>query len=161
MTDRVIHVQAASRLHFGLFAFGRKGAGERNYGGVGMMIQEPRLSLSIRPAKAFGAAGALADRAMAFARKWSQHVGRPKLPACEIAISQAPGQHAGFGVGTQLGLAVAAGLNAFMGEREYDDQQLAAARGRGASSAEGSTRFQRPGAGVAPPWGSTAFCMAG
>ena len=145
MTDHIIHVRAASRLHFGLFAFGREGSRERNYGGAGMMVHEPGLSLSIRPAGSFNATGSLADRAAAFARRWSQYVGRAHPPACEIAIGQAPPQHAGFGVGTQLGLSVAAGMNAFVKQDELDAHQLAEATGRGARSAVGVYGFLQGG----------------
>ena len=44
----------------------------------------------------------------------------PHEPHCHIEILSAPPEHAGLGTGTQLGLAMAAGLDALAGRLERD-----------------------------------------
>src|SRR5262245_47692582 len=105
---RLVQVTAPSRLHFGLWSLA--GAG-RQFGGVGAMIEQPGLKLELAPAEQFVAGGPLADRAKRFAAHWAAFH-RAALPACEIRLLAAPPEHVGLGTGTQLGLAVAAGLNA-------------------------------------------------
>jgi beta-RFAP synthase len=108
-------------LHFGLLSFG--GPKERQFGGVGVMVDAPGLSISLRRAERLSAAGPLAERAIEFARQvaanWEAADGpQPAAsvamssgePAVHIEIESAPQQHVGLGTGTQLGLAVAAGL---------------------------------------------------
>jgi beta-RFAP synthase len=140
-----IEVTAASRLHFGLFAFGCREANRRNFGGVGMMVREPRLRLSIMAADRLVAVGPYADRVRLFAKRWSDSTGGKYLPECHIKVSEAPPEHAGLGVGTQLGLSVAAGLNALFGCPTASPQQLAQSAGRGARSAVGVYGFHRGG----------------
>jgi beta-RFAP synthase len=84
------------------------------------------------------------------------------LPPCRIAVCQSPEAHTGVGTGTQLGLAVAAGLNAlFLPDApRLSAAELAASSGRGHRSAVGTYGFQlgglifepgkRPGEPIAP-----------
>jgi beta-RFAP synthase len=58
-----------------------------------------------------------------------------------MQVVRAATQHAGLGTGTQLGLAVAAGLNAFTGVVTPSADQLAAQVGRGERSAIGTYGF--------------------
>lgn len=135
---RLVTVSAPSRLHFGLFAFGGSG---RQFGGVGVMIDQPRLELGIRPASELQVTGPLAARGQEFARRWSEsHADFAKL-RCRIEIVTAPPEHAGLGVGTQLGLSVAAGLNAFHGLAPAGPLELANSVGRGLRSAVGTYGF--------------------
>lgn len=143
MTRRVT-VTAPSRLHFGLFAFGDETA-VRKYGGVGAMIDTPALQLVFEPAEQFSATGPHAARAAAFARTAAKSFGWQALPECRLEIAAAPGEHAGLGLGTQLGLSVAAGLIAFAGEKAKPIEQLAAAVERGRRSAVGAHGFQQGG----------------
>ena len=144
MNDRAIQIEAASRLHFGLFAFGRNGARERNYGGVGMMIAQPSLEISISPAREFVTSGPLSNRVSEFASRWAKHA-RQSLPPCEVAVRSVPPEHSGFGLGTQLGLSVAAGLNAYFGQAGMNAAQLAEVTGRGQRSAVGLYGFLHGG----------------
>jgi beta-RFAP synthase len=134
---RTIHVIAPSRLHFGLWSLAGNG---RQYGGVGAMVDRPGLALSIRPADKLAAEGPLAERALGFARCWAEFH-RLALPQCAIQMEHAPPEHAGLGTGTQLGLAVAAGLNAFHGLPSQTPQELAISVGRGLRSAVGTHGF--------------------
>ena len=114
-----VEIRTPARLHLGMLSFGVPGI--RAYGGVGVMIDRPGVQLRMtrgRPATGdrFHAIGPLADRAVAFARScveaW-QLGDDGRLgddAACTIEVVQVPGSHAGLGSGTQLGLAVAAGM---------------------------------------------------
>ena len=135
---RLITVTAPSRLHFGLFGLSQ-GEG-RMFGGVGAMVEKPVLKLRIQQAARFECAGLLADRAREFAQRWAEFHRLP-LPDCRIEVLEAPPNHVGLGVGTQLGLSVAAGLNAFAGLPAAGPQELALSVGRGLRSAIGTYGF--------------------
>jgi beta-RFAP synthase len=138
-TCRIVDVEAPCRLHFGLLAFGQREG--RQYGGVGVMIDKPAIRLQVREARRFETAGPLADRAKQFARNWTQFVGLGAEPACRIDVRSAAAQHSGLGVGTQLGLSVAAGLNAWHGLPQPSPAELAISAGRGLRSAVGTFGF--------------------
>ena len=143
MSDRVVHIAAPSRLHFGMFSFGRVGG--RQFGGVGMMIDSPQLRLTISPAEQWEVYGP--DEARI--RQCAGHLLRAgwlsELPRCRIELAAAPRRHVGLGSGTQLSLAVAAGLNAFVGGPGRSAAEWAAATGRGARSAVGVHGFLHGG----------------
>jgi len=136
-----VHVTAPSRLHFGLWSLGGGGQRDvRQFGGVGTMIEQPGLKLSLEPASQLTASGAMSDRAVAFARRWADFHGR-EVPTCGIRIESAPPEHVGLGTGTQLALAVAAGLNAFCKLPSQTPPELAQSVGRGLRSAVGTYGF--------------------
>ena len=139
MPTPIVHVTAPSRLHFGLLSFGDVGA--RQFGGVGAMIQQPAVQLAISPAERLEVQGTLAQRALEFARRWAvaNRIGND-LP-CQIRILHAPRQHVGLGVGTQLGLSVAAGLNTFFNRPNQSPEQLALSVGRCRRSTVGTHGF--------------------
>jgi beta-ribofuranosylaminobenzene 5'-phosphate synthase len=138
---RTVHVAAPSRLHFGLWSLGGTG---RQFGGVGAMVEWPGLRLEIAGARHFSAGGPLADRATEFARRWAEFHRLP-LPACEVHVREAPPEHIGLGTGTQLALAVAAGLNAWCGLPAQSPLELAISVGRGLRSAVGTYGFAQGG----------------
>lgn len=137
-----VEVESPSRLHFGLLSFGAAG---RQFGGVGAMVQRPGLRLRLTPAAAFEAAGPLCSRVAEFARRWARSAALPGPPACRIEVLDAPPQHVGLGTGTQLGLSVAAGLNAACGRGAVSPVELAASVGRGRRSAVGTYGFVHGG----------------
>lgn len=144
MSQRLVEVEAPSRVHFGMLSFGRQGA--RQFGGAGMMIARPGLKLSILPAARFDVAGPLADRATAFARRIAGRLCGVEEPPCRIRIHRAPPQHVGLGTGTQLGMALAAGLHQFLcSEPLPTPTQLAELAGRGLRSAVGLYGFAKGG----------------
>src|SRR5262245_10254798 len=102
-----VHVRAPVRLHFGLFGFGRTSGPQ--WGGVGVMVEPPTVDVTIEPATEFSVSGSLAERAGQFARSALREWQRSSPPACHIHV-ESPPEHAGLGVGTQLGLSIAAGL---------------------------------------------------
>jgi beta-ribofuranosylaminobenzene 5'-phosphate synthase len=136
--SRLVRVTAASRLHFGLWSLG--GAGGREFGGVGAMIEQPALQLSLHESDHFHARGSADRRTLEFALRWAQFH-RRELPHCLIEIQKPIPEHAGLGSGTQLGLAIAAGLNAISDLPSQTPQELALSVGRGLRSAVGTYGF--------------------
>jgi beta-ribofuranosylaminobenzene 5'-phosphate synthase len=139
---RTVQVRAPCRLHFGLFGFGRSSGPQ--WGGVGLMAEPPTVNLSIEPAAKFTVSGSFAERAeqfvMAAARQWELAA----TPACHIHV-EAPREHTGLGVGTQLGLSIAAGLRRFLNLPPLPAEALAASVGRGRRSAVGTHGFLHGG----------------
>jgi beta-RFAP synthase len=141
--NRIVAVTAPCRLHFGLLAFGRDSG--RQYGGVGVMIDKPAIRVRISPSERLSTSGPAAHRAEHFARAWNRSSGLSGQPCCRIEITSAAAQHSGLGVGTQLGLSVAAGLNAWHGRAQPSPAELAISVGRGLRSAVGTYGFAEGG----------------
>lgn len=141
MSPHSIQVRGPSRLHFGMLSFAQSGV--REFGGFGAMIDQPVVELCIHPAREFlitgdKVTGDIAQRVVACARRiaahapWIDH----RLP-CRIDVVRVPRQHIGLGTGTQLSMAVAAGLNAFFSGPWTQPQEFASAIGRGQRSSIG------------------------
>jgi beta-RFAP synthase len=135
-------VTAPSRLHFGLWSLA--GGAGRQFGGVGVMLDQPGLRLLISPAAELCSTGPLAERASDFARRWARFHQR-QAPQVAIEITSAPPDHVGLGTGTQLALAVAAGLCEMHDLEIESPQELAASVGRGLRSAVGTYGFLHGG----------------
>ncbi|OHB77549.1 MAG: hypothetical protein A2W31_18220 [Planctomycetes bacterium RBG_16_64_10] len=140
---RTVDVVAPSRLHFGMFSFGHRGG--RQFGGVGVMIDRPQTHLRLRPADRLEVYGLRAERAYDFARRAARAWSLTAVPRCRIDVLSAPREHVGLGVGTQLGLAVAAGLGALLGRPALTAEGLARSTGRGVRSAVGTYGFVHGG----------------
>lgn len=166
-----VEVRAPARWHLGMMSFGVPGA--RSFGGVGVMIDRPGVRVRLRLAERFEARGPLAERAIRFARScvdaWGGASGQPA--GCAIEVLAVPRSHVGLGSGTQLGLAVAAGMRHLLdppavdehpaqphpaeeelkaSEHEWffetsDALELARAAGRGRRSCVGVYGFSRGG----------------
>lgn len=141
-------VSTPARLHFGLFAFGE--TWERQYGGVGAMIAAERVRLHVtRDASRFGVIAEpehvqVAPRVVEFAERWARFYER-SLPPIRVRIAALPPQHAGLGVGTQLGLAVAAACQVAVGMEGVSAADWANSVGRGRRSAIGTYGFLEGG----------------
>jgi beta-ribofuranosylaminobenzene 5'-phosphate synthase len=159
----MIRVVAPSRLHFGLLRVPRAGeaeAGARVFGGVGLMVEQLGVVVTVRPADSWQCEGPLASRAQAFAARFILSVPEDRRRAFQVLVERCPAEHTGLGVGTQLGLAVAKALAVACGAPELPSTELAARVGRGARSAIGVHGFDRggllvdagkaPGEGVSP-----------
>jgi beta-ribofuranosylaminobenzene 5'-phosphate synthase len=141
MAERV-EVRAGCRLHFGMFGFGEAAGAE--FGGVGVMVSPPAVEVVLERFGGFVARGALAGRVEGFARRAALRWGLAGLPACEVRVASPP-DHVGLGVGTQLALAVAAGLRRWLELPAMGAEELAASVGRGGRSAVGTHGFQQGG----------------
>lgn len=137
-----VHVCAPSRLHFGMFSFGH--TDQPQFGGVGVMVETPAVKLRISPAVDFSVAGSNVERVRRFAEQATRSWGLESLPSCRIEVS-APPDHTGLGVGTQLGLAVSAGLRRFLRLSELSAAELAVSVGRGGRSSVGTYGFELGG----------------
>ena len=102
-----VEVRTPSRLHLGMLSFGVAGA--RSYGGVGVMVDRPTVHVRLRRASRLEARGLHAERAVGFAQACAA-AWRLGDVGCSIEVIAAPAAHVGFGSGTQLGLAIAAGM---------------------------------------------------
>jgi beta-ribofuranosylaminobenzene 5'-phosphate synthase len=132
-----IRIRTPSRLHFGLLAWGPQAP--RQFGGVGLMIESPRLELSAEPARQWCAEGPLSHRALEIAQRVTAQLaieGIELTPSC-LRIEQAPAEHVGLGVGTQLSLAVTRALFAVSALPAPSTHRLAALSGRGQRSGIG------------------------
>lgn len=136
---RAVRVAAPSRLHFGLLSFGHETL--RQFGGVGAMVDAPGMEILVEPSEQFRTSGPLADRIEQFARRTVEHETEWLLPACHVRLTRAPRQHVGLGTGTQLALAVAAGIHAFAGRELPPAPVLAKMLERGRRSAVGMYGF--------------------
>ncbi len=140
---RRLEVLAPARLHFGLRCWGPEY--ERQFGGVGMMVRAPALRLELSDCDRFRPVGAAAERIRRAAKHCATTWSLNRLPNCRIEAVTLPQQHVGFGVGTQLALAVARGLAEWVQHPVALPTELAAAAGRGRRSAVGTYGFAHGG----------------
>lgn len=134
-------LRTPSRLHFGLLSWDSKAP--RQFGGVGLMIDAPGLTLSAQPSESWEAKGPLASRVLEFARRSAESLtshGLTLKPA-SIEVDRSPPEHAGLGVGTQLGLGVARLLCELASFRHPSIEDLARLSGRGLRSGIGLHGF--------------------
>jgi beta-RFAP synthase len=121
----------------------------RAFGGVGLMIDQPGVIVSARPAGSWQFEGTLASRAQVFAHRFMGGLEAQVRPL-QMLVERCPGEHTGLGVGTQLGLAVAKVLALETGAGELPAAELAKRVDRGERSAIGVHGFDRGGLIVEP-----------
>jgi beta-RFAP synthase len=140
-----VRIPTPSRLHFGLLAWGPHSP--RQFGGVGLMIEAPRLAVAAEPAGRWTAEGPLAGRARDIALMVAARVAAAgtHLTPCHLRIEHAPAEHVGLGVGTQLSLAVTRALFAVSELPSPTLEELAALTGRGQRSGIGLHGFVHGG----------------
>jgi predicted sugar kinase len=102
-----VEIRTPARIHLGMFSFGD--AGTRSFGGVGVMLDRPGVVVRVRRANRIEARGPLAERAVQFARA-AMEAWELVDRGWSLEVVSVPPSHAGLGSGTQLGLAVAAGV---------------------------------------------------
>lgn len=156
--DRVVEVHAPTRLHFGLVSFG--GQARRGFGGIGAMVAPPQLRVRVSAAQQFTVHGPLAERAARVARELVKLERLPAQLPCRIEVLDAPAEHQGLGVGTQLSLTVAIALLRWFARPDTSVRvadvgitdvsvpsvgKLAVALGRGRRSAIGTHGFAHGG----------------
>jgi beta-RFAP synthase len=117
----------------------------RRFGGVGLMVEQPGVTLQATPSSEWEVAGSLAERALFFARRFAKSVGRAARMPMKLTVGPGAREHAGLGTGTQLGLAVAHALALAWKLKTKDICELAYLVGRGDRSALGIHGFAQGG----------------
>jgi beta-ribofuranosylaminobenzene 5'-phosphate synthase len=135
-----VEVFAPARLHLGFLDL--EGTLGRRFGSLGLAIEGFGTRLTATAAETASAEGRAADRALHYLRRAADLLGLPA--SARLMIEEASPEHAGFGSGTQLGLAVASALARLHG-RAVSTPELAAAIGRGARSGIGIGAFDLGG----------------
>ena len=135
-----VQIVASARLHMGFFDLGD--APGRRFGSIGLSLDGPVTRLTLTRAEAAQASGCEAARA---ARALAAAAGSLGLPGGHaLHVQSAIPAHAGLGSGTQLALAVAAGLRRLHG-LPADARADAQALDRGARSGIGIGLFAQGG----------------
>src|SRR5438046_2232982 len=100
-----VRVVAPCRLHFGLFHVPVEGLTHwpdgttvRRFGGVGLMIDRPRVVVRVEPADDWSAEGPLADRALGYARRAAAFVRSEQRRPVRVTVEECPPEHVGLGV---------------------------------------------------------------
>lgn len=132
-------IRTGGRLHFGLLGWGPHV--RRQFGGVGLMVEEPGLELAAEPSERFEAVGPLAGRVAGLFNRMCTAPIRP----IRVEIRRAPEEHTGLGVGTQISLAVARLALAAAGPGTPSAEDLAKLSGRGRRSGVGLHGFLHGG----------------
>lgn len=138
-------ITSPSRLHFGLLSFGD--TTRRQFGGAGVMLDQPSLRVRFEPQREWHFAGTSADRVRELTERIVMRLsslGRALQPQ-RIEVLAAPRGHVGFGSGTQLGLTIAAGLLHSQALSLEGLEQLMLLAGRGLRSSVGSYGFLHGG----------------
>jgi beta-ribofuranosylaminobenzene 5'-phosphate synthase len=112
---------------------------------VGAMIAQPGVRLRVSESVQCEVVGPLRRRVVEVLQGMSAMLSLTQPPACRIEVLEAPSEHTGLGTGTQLSLAVVAGVHAFRGGEPLSAFALAALSGRGQRSAVGTHGFASGG----------------
>ncbi len=135
-----VRVRAPARLHLGFLDL--DGALGRRFGSLGVAIDRPAVELGLSDAAGLEIEGIEPDRLRAYAEAAASFLGVPARG--RLVLRSAIPAHAGFGSGTQLALAVAAGL-ARLHAATFDPDAAAAALDRGNRSGIGLASFLKGG----------------
>lgn len=157
MPSRVI-VSTPSRLHFGLFSIGN--LAERQFGGVGLMIDRPRTKIVATRAERFSVQCHDPDLAITIRNavtrcldsiaddnKFKHDLNLADVESLPVSIEAhcTPDRHSGFGSGTQIALSTAAAIFKWFELPVPTPVELATILGRGKKSAIGTHGFGRGG----------------
>jgi len=135
-----VTVTVPARLHLGFLDL--NGGLGRRFGGVGVAISDLKTEIAIRQAQRSEVSGPHSERVGEYLRTMQQALGLVGEHSLHVAV--AVPAHAGFGSGTQLALAVAAGLRR-LHDLPLDVEADALRLGRGARSGLGIGLFHRGG----------------
>lgn len=118
------------------------GALGRQFGSIGLALNEIHTRLSIKPSDQFRAIGDSAIRAQQYVQSICLKLGLPNIFQLEVEATIP--EHVGLGSGTQLALAVGMALNAFF-ELNLSIREVAALTDRGRRSGIGIGVFEQGG----------------
>lgn len=148
-------IVAPARLHLGFLDI--DGTLGRRFGSIGLAVEEPATELVMRRADGPSAAGPERDRILKLIERYDRELGLGR--GYEVEVKRAIPAHAGLGSGTQLALAVGAGMLNLAG-RPDAIRGVGVLAERGARSAIGMAAFEAGGfvidggkgrSGQAPP----------
>ncbi len=140
-----LSLRTPSRLHFGLLSWGL--GAPRQFGGVGLMVESPGMTIMAEPSVRWSAEGPLASRVLEFAKRAAEGLegrGLAVGPA-SFRVVDPPPEHVGLGVGTQLGLGVARLVCELAGHSDPPVVELAGLSDRGLRSGIGLHGFEHGG----------------
>ena len=135
-----VSVFAPARLHMGFIDLG--GTLGRQFGSIGVGVNEIATRLSISGADELNATGPSCERAVKYARKIAEKLGVDC--SLSIRIHEAIPEHIGLGSGTQLALAVGMGMARYRG-LELEVRDIAKLIQRGGRSGIGIAVFEQGG----------------
>lgn len=146
--SREVIITTGSRLHWGLLSLAPQVG--REFGGIGLMIQEPQLKLSVTQSAGSsdnvkGSPGSIKKIREALAAIRNVYPGLYRDQFYDLELHSEIPQHCGFGSGTQLSLAVAQALASLSDEPALPSVELARRVDRGARSALGVHGFTTGG----------------
>lgn len=131
-----ILVRACARLHLGFLDL--SGARDRQFGSIGLALEDFPLELSAVPSTKVSASGPGAERAIGMARTMLTELAYPG--GVELHIHRGIPEHAGLGSGTQLALAVGTACARIVGA-EMSAQEIGVLLLRGQRSGIGIGAF--------------------
>ena len=140
MLPQSVTVTVPARLHLGFLDL--NGGLGRRFGSLGLAISTLRTRVMIRAAARTETTGPDSERAAGHLAAMLRLIGSDG--AWRVSIEEAVPSHAGLGSGTQLALAIAAGLRRLHG-LPLDPRGDAARLGRGARSGTGTALFAHGG----------------
>jgi beta-RFAP synthase len=135
-----VRVVAPARLHLGFLDL--NGDLGRLFGSIGLAIDRPATEIVIAPGRSFGGEGPDRARALAILRRYAEALSPGS--AYEVDVRSVIPAHSGLGSGTQLALAIGAGVAALEG-LQRDALHLGELADRGARSAIGMGAFATGG----------------
>jgi beta-ribofuranosylaminobenzene 5'-phosphate synthase len=135
-TKPAIRVIAPARLHLGFLDL--NGGLGRKFGSIGLSVDQPVTELTIRRADSLTATGLEKARVETLVSRFAAHFGIDDKLA--VDVRQAIPAHAGLGSGTQLALAIGAGMMR-LARIDESPRTLGELVDRGARSAIGMTSF--------------------
>jgi beta-ribofuranosylaminobenzene 5'-phosphate synthase len=136
-----VRITTQARLHFGFLDLSRGESG-REFGGMGLALTRPRLVLRIEKAPRLVVEGDATGRIEYVAER--VHHALELKPKARIVVEETIPEHVGLGSGTQLALALAAGIARQRG-LDQPIATLCALMGRARRSGVGFHLFQRGG----------------
>ncbi len=139
-TAAAVTVKVPARLHLGFLDL--NGGLGRRFGSIGLAISDVRTRISIRRAQRMQVNGPERERALRYASTMQQFIGADA--EYDLRVEEVVPSHAGLGSGTQLALAIAAGIRRLHG-MPLDVAGDASRLGRGARSGIGIGLFERGG----------------
>lgn len=135
-----VSVDTGSRLHLGFTNLGTDLG--RSWGSLGVAIDRPSVGLVVETSEELEVVGGDRELVRCVVQQFSEAFG--VAPTVRITFRESIAAHIGLGSGTQVALAVAAGLAATCG-LDVDTRELAAATRRGRRSGVGVAAFHAGG----------------